>query len=895
MPTLLPKKFTDLNQDTPTDSDLVLIARPDSNGGDVLATVSDLLNTPSGQVIANPVDAELLNFRFDPYNLNQNGYNNGKYTGAQFGNVVWDPNQSVFRIFYADGVSSIMTMWGDSPKSFRDVSVALAPGTVFDTACDVPFVWYEAGEDRPWRMIYRGTGAGNSQICLATAVQNVTGAPVWERKDTNNNVLTTPIILSGPVGAWDQGSIDFGGVIKVGAIYYIYYDTIYTAQRLTGVAQSTDLVHWTKYSGNPTFKGVVNIDLPTQGPDRISDGTPDAAQGFFCGDIVYWPREDKSPRFVYITPHYSGVHTLPSYDVYVSDNVIMTKANRTYIGKIFKTNTNDKYVSGMLIDSSGCDTPRIVTDDITRNVATSTITGNDVILMASVKPGTDNFVMCPLIWNKTLNGASLVNVVADVPSVSPVFQLSNGNSHTKALWYPALTGDTRDISGNGYNLGGQPTMINSNGVTYTAANHEFSSYGKSTGTILDNVLKAITRDFSIELKMSMASNFTSGNRTPWCYDGGSGKHHFYPYLSVSGGNYSINFSSTIGGSTVNVVCALGTINLNQEYRIGIFRDATAGKIYFFKDGVLLNSGGTTFAGTIDTLANVPIYMGSNSTALYWDGTVDEVVVSDICKHTSNYTAAAPVLTYPTTGYIYTPVQDWGPGNNKTGICEVLNQTLPAGCGITVLYRNAHPTLTNPDKSVNITDFSSTPSYGRYAQFCIVLTGTGALTPNFDSVSMYGQDPGISGKVPYTGATADLDLGAHNIKAANIEIRISFTFQNGGAALAAGLADIVAALDVPATLTDVYLMAPDGVTGNVAIDIFRRNAAVPASNTYSIIRPSGSGSGAYPALSSASYGKVTSFANWNSVTFAADDVIQVAINASPTPTVNFLTVELVFKI
>ena len=387
------------------------------------------------------------------------------------------------------------------------------------------------------------------------------------------------------------------------------------------------------------------------------------------------------------------------------------------------------------------------------------------------------------------------------------------------------------------------------------------------------------------MAITLASAFTSGTRSPWCYDGGTGLHHFLLWLSPLGSNsYRINLGVTSGGATHNVNSSPITLLADgTKYRIAITCDHT--NIYFYLNGSLINS--TAFAYTIDTLNNVPIFLGSDNTAGYWDGTVDEIRISDNCITPAN---TPPVLTYQTTGYIYTPVQDWG-ANNKVGVCEVLNQVLPTGCAITVLYRNAK---TSTDKSVNLSDFSATPSLGRYAQFCIVLTGTGALTPSFDSVNMYGEDPGISLKVPYTGATADMDLGTHNAIAANLIREVTFTFQNGGSALVAGLADIAPALAKGGTLVGVYLTAPDGVTGNVAIDIFRRNAAVPASNTYSIINPSGSGSGSYPALSGASYLKDVTFTNWNSIVFADNDVIQVAVNASPTPTVNYLTVTLLIK-
>lgn len=290
-------------------------------------------------------------------------------------------------------LSDIRSVTGDSPTRFsNDETVALIPepsGAWDDYGLDVPYVWYEAGQNRPWRMLFRGSnGIGGDvgtrdQIGLATAPPEKNGRIEWQRADTNGKPLAGPVVPESTSGWVKNQEIDFGSLIKISGVYYLYYSSISTP-RMIGLATSTDLVSWKPDPANPLFKGVVNSDSPNQGPDADYPGVPARLQGFFCPDIVYWPTASGVPRYVLIAVHYSSFEH-PSYDVYTCDSPEFLESRRHYVGKIIETKNTNYTVDGSPLGVSGIDTPRIITDDISRNVVTSTRAGNGVTLVACVE------------------------------------------------------------------------------------------------------------------------------------------------------------------------------------------------------------------------------------------------------------------------------------------------------------------------------------------------------------------------------------------------------------------------------------------------------------------------------------------------------------------------------
>jgi hypothetical protein len=101
-----------------------------------------------------------------------------------------------------------------------------------------PLVWKEGTQ---WYMLYEGGGPGDIALALSSDGRN------WSR-DRNN-----PVLPNAPGPAWDDQVTAGDSVIKLGNVYYLFYHAIGTVWQ-TGIATSSDLVHWTRFEGNPISK-----------------------------------------------------------------------------------------------------------------------------------------------------------------------------------------------------------------------------------------------------------------------------------------------------------------------------------------------------------------------------------------------------------------------------------------------------------------------------------------------------------------------------------------------------------------------------------------------------------------------------------------------------------------
>lgn len=277
-----------------------------------------------------------------------------QFSGSRsFGNQVWDADANLWRAFYGkvagDPTWSIWTTTSTDGQTWTPETITFspAPGAWDGGTLNVPFVWIEKGESRPWRMLYRG---GNlnimprsyAQIGLATSMDGVT----WERVDTQGVPMTGPALAMPTAAVWDGTSFDFGSCIKVDGVYYLYYSTIVTSKRRTGLATSTDLINWTRHPENPLYSG-------TDGPDV--EGAPvNFAAGRFCADIVRWDDVCGRTRYLMLVNHYTPANKSLEMEVYESATPVFTRANRSFMG----------YLWGV----GYYDTPRIICDGASRIV-----------------------------------------------------------------------------------------------------------------------------------------------------------------------------------------------------------------------------------------------------------------------------------------------------------------------------------------------------------------------------------------------------------------------------------------------------------------------------------------------------------------------------------------------
>lgn len=134
-------------------------------------------------------------------------------------------------------------------RDARNPVLPNGPAEFDSTACMNPFVLRRG--DEYWMYYAGGNKKGERHICLAVApVNDVTQ---WDRKG--------PLLELGAKGAFDDRWMVLPCVHRVGNLWHLYYTGQSTvgsglqAFHGIGLAQSDDLVHWTKFSDEPVLKG----------------------------------------------------------------------------------------------------------------------------------------------------------------------------------------------------------------------------------------------------------------------------------------------------------------------------------------------------------------------------------------------------------------------------------------------------------------------------------------------------------------------------------------------------------------------------------------------------------------------------------------------------------------
>jgi hypothetical protein len=131
----------------------------------------------------------------------------------------------------------------DGTLDIRDTSGKPISAGPFGT----PTAWFE---NETWYLFYERMDRG---VWLAT-----TKGLAMNRKALWTNVLDQPLLVPGP-DAYDKLMIALNQIVKREGAYFAYYhgsgDLAAPRKWSTNVARSTDLLHWTKYPGNPIVSG----------------------------------------------------------------------------------------------------------------------------------------------------------------------------------------------------------------------------------------------------------------------------------------------------------------------------------------------------------------------------------------------------------------------------------------------------------------------------------------------------------------------------------------------------------------------------------------------------------------------------------------------------------------
>lgn len=168
----------------------------------------------------------------------------------------WTEDMFVFRFedkyyMYAEGLHDIAHLLisddGVSWQEQGDLVILTAAGDTIPGPYGTPSILIENGK---WHLFYERNDEG---IWLAVSDDHMT----W------TNVQDEPVLQKGP-GDYDSGAVACNQIIKLNGKYYMYYHgtsdsgwaspdakSIWTSN----VAMSDDLIHWTKYPGNPVVEG----------------------------------------------------------------------------------------------------------------------------------------------------------------------------------------------------------------------------------------------------------------------------------------------------------------------------------------------------------------------------------------------------------------------------------------------------------------------------------------------------------------------------------------------------------------------------------------------------------------------------------------------------------------
>ena len=199
------------------------------------------------------------------------------------------------------------------------------------------------------------------------------------------------------------------------------------------------------------------------------------------------------------------------------------------------------------------------------------------------------------------------------------------------------------------------TRVGSAVISTTQSKFGGASLNTGNGNYIrfaDNDAFHFTGDFTIEAWIRLTSHPTS-------YDGdfasgvivqddGSDSTNSYGWSLIVSGSSSQTLNILLTSSTGTRTLISGTANLALDtwYHIAAVRSSNT--VYLFKDGVLLNAGGTSYTATLrNSTATVKIGASDfDSTYKYWFyGFIDDVrITKGVARYTTDFTPPGAELT-----------------------------------------------------------------------------------------------------------------------------------------------------------------------------------------------------------------------------------------------------------
>lgn len=663
---------------------------------------------------------------------------------------VWDPVAKMYRSWSHRQSGNKIYQWlstdgsnWTSPNLALDLGTA---GTYDDTSIGVPFVWRESGTARPWRMIYRGSGTGGTNptklgLCIATAAETAAdGTITWERKFPDGTDVADKSITT-------TTGIDFGNVFFADGLYWLYWNYISTNDRTIFLSTSPDLKTWTSYGApDKIWEGRATAEDAWDYDDTYhTSAATNTAYGYFCGFYGRSDKADGSVQYLALVVSYeqkSGTSgTLAGITAWTSPSPLFTKANRTFRGWVIKSSNATRRQGLEAMNASGFDVPRLQCEDVRQIVPSSPRIWVSTCLAQSNWQQTELLRTAGCEWasgdNANLGWTADGGIAYDLPSSNPAVRLApRGLAGEKVLYLPGKYGTLRDFSGNGVHL----ALPNAGAGITRGAGLVITAVTSCAGVLPSEHITALDWTDTLCVEFDATKSAILGAAAAGClFCNNTGGYNIRSYINGNAGDTAVTLRFQITDSTSTVrsfTSASWDWSAGAKTRFAVC--LTGGKIYFFRDGTLINAGGSAFAYTskVHTAVFTFAVGGELDHGTVWKncliGTFDQIRMRLAGDLTANYTPAAFDYGYATTGTIFSRVYDFG--QSCQGKLD-LDCVVPATCGLTVLHRVASSAT---DKSQTAGDFSTTlNTAGRYHQWLIAMTGDGTTTPTIKNVKATG--------------------------------------------------------------------------------------------------------------------------------------------------------------